>query len=103
MPYAFNIEFSESRKIPAGLAKQPWQPETEIAPALNAGAYAYALRWTDQQAPLLLQQLLQQGIKVRAASKAFSTETAEGVQQFAAGTVLVPVGLQQGDWFSVLI
>ena len=102
LPYAFNIEFSESRKTPAGIAKQPWQAEVVTAPELTAGAYAYALRWTDQQAPLLLQQLLQQGLKVRAASKAFSAKTTSGVQLFAAGTMLIPAGLQNEGWFELL-
>jgi len=102
LPYAYNIEFSESRKIPAGLANQPWQASTLMAPALTAGAYAYALRWTDQQAPVLLQKLLQNDIKVRAASKAFSAKTNQGVQLFAAGTMLIPAGLQSEVWFEVL-
>lgn len=102
LPYAFNIEFSESRKTPSGMAKQPWQPSSTVAPELTAGAYAYALRWTDQQAPLLLQKLLQQGLKIRAASKAFSAKTSNGVQLFAAGTMLIPAGLQTEGWFDLL-
>ena len=102
LPHAFNIEYSESRKIPSGLSKQPWQDEAVVAPELTAGAYAYALRWTDQQAPLLLQKLLQHGLKVRSASKAFSAKTSDGVQLFAAGTMLIPAGLQSGDWFELL-
>ena len=102
LPYAFNIEFSESRKVPASLANQPWQPVVTVAPELSPGAYAYALRWTDQQAPLLLQKLLQRGLKVRAASKAFSANTSNGVQLFAAGTMLIPAGLQTEGWFELL-
>ena len=102
LPYAFNIEFSESRKVPAGVSDQAWQPVSTSVAGLRAGAYAYALRWTDQQAPLLLQQLLAAGLQVRAATKAFSAQTSEGVQQFAAGTMLIPAGLQSADWFATL-
>ncbi|WP_333797110.1 M14 metallopeptidase family protein [Rheinheimera sp.] len=102
LPYAYNITFASSRKVPAALSKTPWQPAAAVAAPVTAGAYAYAIRWQDQRAPVLVQQLLAKGLQLRAASKAFSAETAEGVQQFAAGTVLVPAGLQQGDWFSVL-
>ncbi|MBU2225200.1 MAG: peptidase M14, partial [Gammaproteobacteria bacterium] len=102
LPYAFNIEYSESRKIPAGVSKQRWQEKAIVAPELTAGAYAYALRWTDQKAPVLLQDLLQQGLKVRAATRAFSAQTVEGVQLFAAGTMLIPAGLQTQGWFALL-
>ncbi len=102
LPYAFNIEFSESRKIPAGVDKQRWQTKTVVAPELTADAYAYALRWTDQKAPVLLQKLLQQGLTVRAANRAFSAQTAAGVQLFAAGTMLIPAGLQTEGWFALL-
>lgn len=102
LPYAYNIEFSPSRKVPDGLAQTPWQSTDMQVPSLAPNAYAYALRWTDQQAPVLLQQLLQQGVVVRSALQAFSAVTADGLQQFAAGTMVIPAGLQQGDWFAHL-
>lgn len=102
LPYAYNIQFSSSRKTPTALSAEPWQPTVQqVKPAL-VGAYAYALRWTDQQAPLMLQQLLAKGVVVRSALQAFSAVTAAGIEQFAAGTMLIPAGLQQGDWFAAL-
>jgi hypothetical protein len=102
LPYAYNVSFMASRKKPSGLSNAAWQ---QLPPAITpaaAGAYAYAIRWNEQQAPVLVQQLLAKGLQLRAATSAFSAQTAAGIQQFAAGTVLVPAGLQQGDWFSFL-
>jgi hypothetical protein len=103
LPYAFNIQWAASRKTPPALATQAWQMQPPKVVAPIVGAYAYAFRWTDQQAPLLLQQLLAKGVVVRSALQAFSAATTEGVTQFAAGTMVIPAGLQQGDWFAAML
>lgn len=102
LPYAYNISFASSRKVPSALSKAAWQHTATKVASVTAGAYAYAIHWQDQRSPVLVQQLLAKGLQLRAATKAFSAQTVTGVQQFAAGTVLVPAGLQQGDWFTVL-
>jgi len=102
LPYAYNISFIASRKKPSGLSSTAWQQVTPAIAPVAAGAYAYAIRWNEQQAPVLVQQLLAKGLQLRAATRAFSAQSSAGVQNFAAGTVLLPAGLQQGDWFSVL-
>lgn len=52
----------------------------------------------DQQAPVQTARLLQAGFQLRVAPNAFSAVTAQGIQQFAAGTVLLPAGLQAEGW-----
>jgi hypothetical protein len=103
LPYAFNIEFSAVARKPAGVANEPWLPQSESALMPSAGAYAYAFDWTDQKAPLLTQALLEQGVVVRAASKAFFAKTLDGEQAFSAGAIVIAAGLQQhNNWFERL-
>ncbi|MBU1617891.1 MAG: peptidase M14 [Gammaproteobacteria bacterium] len=103
LPYAFNIEFSAVARKPAGVAKDPWQPQSDSALMPSAGAYAYAFDWADQKAPLLTQALLDQGVVIRAASKAFFAKTADGEQAFSAGAIVIAAGLQQhNNWFERL-
>lgn len=102
LPYAYNISFVASRKQPSALSEVAWQQTKRTITPVAAGAYAYAIRWSEQQAPVLVQHLLAKNIQLRAATRAFNAQSAHGIQQFAAGTVLIPAGLQQGDWFSTL-
>ncbi|RVT44550.1 peptidase M14 [Rheinheimera sediminis] len=103
LPYAFNIEFSTVARKPAGVANEPWLPQAEMALMPSAGAYAYAFDWSDQKAPLLTQALLEQGLVLRAASKAFFAKTADGEQAFSAGAIVIAAGLQQhNNWFERL-
>ena len=98
LPYAYNIDFAASRKAPSELAAEAWTPPAITAQVFSDSAYAYALPWADQQAPVQTARLLQAGFQLRVAPKAFSAVTAQGVQQFAAGTVLLPAGLQAEGW-----
>ncbi len=98
LPYAYNIDFAASRKVPAALAEQPWTASANQPVTLPENAYAYALHWADQQAPVQTARLLQAGFQLRVAPKAFSALTAAGPVEFAAGTVLLPAGLQQDGW-----
>ncbi len=98
LPYAYNIDFAPSRKAPADLAELAWEQPAVEPVNVSTDAYAYALRWADQQAPVQTARLLQAGFQLRVAPKAFSAVTAQGVQQFAAGTVLLPAGLQTEGW-----
>lgn len=98
LPYAYNIDFAASRKTPSELAAEAWAQPAVVAQPFSDGAYAYALSWADQQAPVQTARLLQAGFQLRVAPKAFSAVTAQGIQQFAAGTVLLPAGLQAEGW-----
>lgn len=103
LPYGFNLNLALSRTTPNAIAAQPWQPSVAKAAAPVAGAYAYALRWSDQQAPVMLAALLKQGLVVRSSVQEFSADTAQGTLQFNAGTMLIPAGLQPEGWFDKLL
>ncbi|WP_333606975.1 M14 family zinc carboxypeptidase [Arsukibacterium sp.] len=106
LPYAFNIEFKAVSREPAraALSSQPWQAsDAAVSTPIAAGAYAYAFSWHDQQAPVLLQALLAEGLVVRAAMGDFSAQTSTGIKSFKAGAMMMPSGLQQhSNWFERL-
>ncbi|MEE2002221.1 M14 family zinc carboxypeptidase [Alkalimonas sp. MEB108] len=104
LPYAYNIEYRQVQRDPArALANEPWVEVVQSVPAPEAGAYAYAFGWQDQQAPLLLQALLAEGVVARMAQADFTAISSDGPQSFVAGSVLIPAGLQQEpDWFARL-
>ncbi|MGI5310185.1 M14 family metallopeptidase [Rheinheimera sp. WS51] len=103
LPYAYNIQFKPVKSQPSEnvLAKQ-WQKASPEPLALASGAYAYGFNWHDQQAPLLLHALLAEGLQVRVAMNDISTQTAQGKVDLAKGAMLIPAGLQQGEWFAKL-
>lgn len=103
LPYGFNLNMAQSRTTPNAISAKAWQAEETKVVAAKAGAYAYALRWSDQQAPVMLAALLQQGIVVRSSVQAFNAQTTTGVEQFAAGTMVIPAGLQSEGWFEHLL
>lgn len=98
LPYAYNIDFAASRKAPSELAEQAWTQPQAAPIALSKDAYAYALDWADQQAPVQTARLLEAGFQLRVAPQAFTALTPDGVKSFAAGTVLLPAGLQADAW-----
>jgi hypothetical protein len=104
LPYAFNIEFKAvSREPGRALASEQWQAVPVFRQPLPADAYAYVFSWQDQQAPLLLQALLEDGMVVRTALQRFSAQTSDTTVTFQPGSMMVAAGLQQqAGWFARL-
>lgn len=59
--------------------------------------YGYIMPWTDYRAPKALHRILAEDILVRVAREPFEVRTSEGVQNFEAGTVFVPMAGQTVD------
>lgn len=94
LPLAFDLDFVEvDARRKDKLESVLWQPEEEVQPELS-GAYAYAIDWAHDNAPALAYQLLKSGHKIRVATQAFKAITSEGEHLFAAGTVVLPTGLE---------
>ncbi|WNO59809.1 M14 family zinc carboxypeptidase [Rheinheimera sp. MMS21-TC3] len=103
LPYAYNIQFKAVKNSPSkSVLGQSWQQQPIATTELVAGAYAYAFNWQDQQAPLLLQALLAENLVVRAAMNDFSADTEQGQIELHKGAMMLPAGLQSGDWFQRL-
>jgi len=104
LPLAMNIEFHQvSRTWGLKLFTNPWQNESEPAVEFKENAYAYAFDWHHFLAPKLLNQLLTEDIKVKVATKAFSSMVNGQKRQFSAGTIVIPAGIQRRDnWQAVI-
>ncbi len=90
LPLAFNLPFATVSKVPqqadvSGSSKG-------LPPAADAAAWA--VPWNQLEAPTVLQSLLQAGVRVRVAVKAFSAQTGSGLQSFAPGTLVIQSGSQ---------
>ena len=58
---------------------------------LQKSNYAYLIPWNDYNAPALLYQLQQKGVKLKSSLKPFAI----GGNQYSSGTLLIPVSLQK--------
>ena len=106
LPLAFNIQYSPVerklwRKVPvANEQNSQLQKHTTLA---DENAYAYGFSWADSKAPALLNQLLRAGVQVKIAGSDFAATTDQGNISFSAGSVLIPMALEQPDsLFSLL-
>lgn len=98
LPLAFGLPYGEmgrrfsDRVVGAAVTSVA----TMAAPVPPRGAYAYAFAWQGFHAPRAAFRLLDGGVTLRAATQAFTTNTADGTMTFAQGTIVVPMGLQEG-------
>ncbi|MFN3996817.1 M14 family metallopeptidase [Algoriphagus sp.] len=93
-PMAFHLDFMalNSRILNLASVKQINKDDFELAPGTvvgEAGAYQYALEWTDYYAPKAAYQLLKAGFLVRVSNAEFTTP--EG-KKFGRGTLLIDKG-----------
>ena len=104
MPLAMDIEFHEvSRTWGLKLDSSPWQLSVESTAKINEGAYAYIFDWHHFMAPKLLNQLLSQNIKVKVATKSFSTIISGKNRHFSAGAIVILAGIQnENNWQQIL-
>jgi len=93
LPLAYNLPFATLGKTPA--SGTVIESSSGLAPVRDA--MAWAVPWNQLNAPALLQQLLDAGIRVRAATKPFSAQCEQALQSFAEGTLIVQAGVQDAD------
>lgn len=67
------------------------------APAPDKANYAYLLDYQDYNANAALYYLQSKGLVLASAFKGFQSETNRGKQNFAAGTLMLPVSRQKAD------
>lgn len=89
MPYA---ELGANLQLGAEVTKATNKKEITTFEHSN---YAYLIAWDDYNAPAVLNQLQQKGIRVKSVFKAFQIEANGKNQAFTAGTLMIPVSLQR--------
>jgi len=95
MPLAMDIDFHKvGRTWGLSLSEQPWQQSTKKSLAPKSNAYAYVFDWSEYMAPKLLNQLLAAGLKIKVATKTFSSVIEGENKAFNTGTIVIPSGLQ---------
>ena len=106
-PMAFNLDYMalNSRILNLASVEQISKKTHALAPGKvigAAGAYQYAMEWTDYYAPKAAYQLLKAGFLVRLSNNEFSTS--EG-KKFGRGTLLISkgeTGLSEEEFFQKL-
>lgn len=103
-PLAMNIEFAQvNRAWGLKLQEFKWQPKPDTSQPFTDQAYAYVIEWHHFLAPKLLNELLAKNIKVKVATKPFSSQINGKLQDFKPGTLVVMAGIQEEDkWQRVL-
>lgn len=56
--------------------------------------YGYLIEWDDYNSPLVLYQLLNDGIKAKVATKNFEINVTGGYKKFNPGTIMIPLSMQ---------
>jgi len=93
--HAYGVPFARTKEAPVN-----GERVTTLTPAtgkvLNGPSdYAYLINWSDYNASRALYQLQRAGIIVKVAFKGFSITSNGAVQDFAPGTLVIPVGWQK--------
>ncbi len=99
LPLAYGVPYVELKTIPAAIRGKEVTGQLPATGFYRGPAHpvAYAVPWSQQNAPRLLHQLLTAGIRARTASRGFSAKV-EGIPaavRFGFGTIIIPLGIQQ--------
>ncbi len=95
--HAYGLQYAKVAGALKTGAKVTAAPTVAGEVAGGKSTYAYLLPWTEYDAGKVLYALLDQGIRVKAAFKPFSTVTAEGKVDFGYGSLVIPVAGQEVD------
>lgn len=109
LPLAMNIDFHKiesSRRLT--LDDKPWKAKVksneQVDEKTNGNAYAYAFKWDHFLAPKLLNELLNNNIKAKVATKNFTAVVDGEKYQFDIGSIVIPAIMQKQDyWYKLLV
>jgi len=100
IPLAFNVSFEAytGRQVPEALVGEeitnPQFPEGAFLQ--EDDAYAYGFQWHNYYAPRAAYRLLKAGIRLKTATKPFTSEMQGRAHTFDYGSVIIPMQMQQG-------
>ncbi|MGI9175925.1 MAG: zinc carboxypeptidase, partial [Rhodothermales bacterium] len=85
LPYAYNLEaYALADSLGTGAAQPPARPDVQ-QPSGEETPYAYLLEWQSMEEAVFLSQVLQAGVRVRFAERAFETDG----HRYAPGTLIL--------------
>lgn len=90
MPLAYNLPFATLREPPR--TNPPVLSSQGLPPAEDAAGWL--IPWNQLGASAVLNQLLEEGVRVRTAIEPFSVQTSNGLNAFDSGTLLIQPGIQ---------
>ncbi len=93
LPLAYNLKYTtlDNLSLQGDLMKEVVSQKGAIYPKSEI---AYLVNWSDYYAPKVANQLLQKGIKVKVATKAFKVKTNGVATSFQPGTLQIPANNQ---------
>ncbi|HEX7047491.1 MAG TPA: M14 family zinc carboxypeptidase, partial [Gammaproteobacteria bacterium] len=94
LPLAFDLPYARTGGVPDIGALTSAAPEVEKPFSASADAIAYAFEWQSDAAPPALQTLLENDVRVLAATKPLTVATPDGNVALDEGSVVVPLGVQ---------
>lgn len=90
LPLAFDLTYAEvTNPVKKAEVVTTMNPSGQLH-KIN-GAYAYILDWKSYNAPAALYQVMNNDLRAKVINKAFSLESASGVQKFELGDVVIPI------------
>ena len=93
LPLAHNLPYATVARTPA--TDDPLSASRGVSPAEDA--LTWLIPWSQLEAPVLLQELLDAGARVRTSRKPFTAQTTSGLTAFQPGTLVVHAGIQDKD------
>lgn len=93
MAAAYGIPFNAAPS--ANLGAELKSVDTPDYSFPSGKAYAYLIDWADYFAPKMLHGLQKAGIHVEVINRPFKSQTQDGPVDFAAGTLMIPMGFQK--------
>jgi hypothetical protein len=90
LPLAYNLPHAKLTRLPATTDSSPLL----AGEAPEQDAKAWIVSWQQMNAPSVLQDLLDTGARVRAATKPFSTGIGSNARSFGEGSLVILAGIQ---------
>ena len=93
LPLAYNLPHARLKRLPATSKSNP--SGTTLAP--EPDAVAWVISWQQLNAPTVLQDLLNAGARVRAATRPFTAGKKDDSRAFSEGSLVVLSGVQEEE------
>ena len=91
LPLAFNLRYNEVTGQNVDIGEEVQLSKRTGSIVGGKSSYAYVFRWDDYYTPAVLFKIQDSGLRTRVIHKAFTATIGNEIQQFAPGSILIPV------------